>query len=327
LEDGSTETKNQINVLITSGHELAADNLQLSMQIKELFSLLSTLTAEDQIISNSSASILVVQEIDNHQREVEKLRKLVTAQGQVIADYEANIGLFQQKDEQVKTLRATLATLTNLKKINQSNIDSDDKNNLLTKCGELCNLWLQEVKTNSSLREVIKELQVSSSSKEKEMKLRIESLTTQVNSSLQQLQNYKLQAENFEKKYQQTEAALKEQVQQYEKLRKDWSDLVETHKADLEALKHRWTKERKTLQEANKNIKVQQLAEIEAGHNKLQEAWQKEKETIAKKNRALKETHQKEIKGLQKVFYVCRSHMKHLKIFICLLAKFYYLGN
>jgi hypothetical protein len=110
-------------------------------------------------------------------------------------------------------------------------------------------------------------------------------------------------------------------------LRKDWSDLVETHKADLEALKHRWTKERKTLQEANKNIKVQQLAEIEAGHNKLQEAWQKEKETIAKKNRALKETHQKEIKGLQKVFYVCRSHMKHLKIFICLLAKFYYLGN
>ncbi|GES84319.1 A-kinase anchor protein 9 [Rhizophagus clarus] len=312
LEDDSTETKNQINVLIASGHELAADNLQLSMQIKELFSLLSNLTDEEQIISNNSASILVVQEMDNHQREIEKLRKLVAAQGQVIADYEANIGLFQQKDEQVKKLRTTLATLTNLKKVDKGSVDPDVKNDLLTKCGELCNLWLQEVETNSTLREMVKELQVSSSSKEKEMKLRIESLITQVNNSSQQLQDFKLQAEKFEEKYHQTESALKEQVQQYEKLRKDWSDLVETHQADLEALKHRWTKERKTLQEANKSVKVQQLAEIEAGHNKLQEAWQKEKETIAKKNRVLKETHQKEIKGLQKEIEKLTSKIKDL---------------
>ncbi|CAB4423454.1 unnamed protein product [Rhizophagus irregularis] len=312
LEDGSTETKNQINVLITSGHELATDNLQLSMQIKELFSLLSNLTDEEQIISNNSASILVVQEMDNHQRETEKLRRLVAAQGQVIADYEANLGLFQQKDEQVKALKNTLSTLTNLKKVDKGSVDPDVKNDLLTKCGELCNLWLQEVETNSTLREMVKELQVSSSSKEKEMKLRIESLITQVNNSSQQLQDFKLQAEKFEEKYHQTEAALKEQVQQYEKLRKDWSGLVETHQADLEALKHRWTKERKTLQEANKNIKVQQLAEIEAGHNKLQEAWQKEKETIAKKNRALKETHQKEIKDLQKEIEKLTSKIKDL---------------
>jgi len=304
LNGGNSETKNQVNVLITNSHELATDNLQLSIQIKDLISLLSTLTTEDHIISNNSASILVVQEIDNHQREVEKLRKLVAAQSQIIADYEANMDLFEQKDDQVKTLRATLATLTKLKNIDQGKMDSDDKYKLLTKCEEFYNLWLQEVNINSSLRNVVKELKVSSSSKEKEMKLRIESLTAQVNGSSQQLQNYKLQAEKFEEKYQQSELALREQVQQYEKLRKDWADLVETHKADLEALKHRWTKERKTLQETNKNVKVQQLAEIEAGHNKLQEAWQKEKESIAKKNRALKESHQKEIKGLQKVCIV-----------------------
>ncbi|CAI2164686.1 12966_t:CDS:10 [Funneliformis geosporum] len=300
LLDGNSETKNQINVLITNGHELATDSLQLSIQIKEVISLLTTLTSEDHVISNSSASILVVQEIDNHQKEIEKLRKLVVTQTQIIAEYEANIELTKQKDEQVKSLRATLATLAKLKNVDQGKTDSDDKYKLLTKCEEFYNLWLQEVNINSSLREVFKDLKISSSSKEKEMKLRIESLTAQVNGSSQQLQNFKIQAEKFEEKYQKSEAALKEQVQQYEKLKRDWADLIETHKADLEALKHRWTKERKTLQEANKNTKVQQLADIEAGHNKLQDAWRKEKESIAKKNRVLKESHQKEIKGLQK---------------------------
>ncbi|CAG8594216.1 3912_t:CDS:10, partial [Funneliformis caledonium] len=312
LDGGNSETKNQINILITNGHELATENLQLSLQIKELVSLLSTLTAEDHVISNSSASILVVQEIDNHQKEIEKLRKLVVTQTQIIAEYEANIELSKQKDEQVKSLRATLATLTKLKNVDQGKTDSDDKYNLLTKCEEFYNLWLQEVNINSSLREVFKDLKVSSSSKEKEMKLRIESLTAQVNGSSQKLQNFKIQAEKFEEKYQKSEAALKEQVQQYEKLKRDWADLIETHKADLEALKHRWTKERKTLQEANKNTKVQQLADIEAGHNKLQDAWRKEKESIAKKNRVLKETHQKEIKGLQKEIEKLTSKIRDL---------------
>ncbi|CAG8545943.1 7762_t:CDS:10 [Acaulospora colombiana] len=297
---GDLDNNSNHSLLITSIHELSADNMKLSAQIK---ALIMSLKSKENIFSDNSIFITSVNR-GSHE-EVEKLRKLVSTQGQVIEKYGEALELYKLKEEQPQKEESKIALITNC--------DQDDQHGSQTQLKKLHEAWRLEVNANASLRIIIKEMKARSESKEEEMKKKIEILDAELSNVFEQLQIFKLRAEKFESKFHQTDASLKKQLEIGEKMRKEWNEVVEEQAKNMEVFKQRMNKERTRLKESSTKTKAQQLAELETNHKELEDSWKQEKETLNKRLRIHKETSEREIKNLQKEVEKLSSIIKDLK--------------
>ncbi|CAG8477571.1 10583_t:CDS:10 [Acaulospora morrowiae] len=302
ISDTDSKNNGSINILITSVHELSADNIQLSAQIKKLLILMKS----NILPENNFAKTLVHQET---REEVEKLSKIIMVQDQIMEDYEEKLELLKHKEEE--QIQKEMPNLSISK--NSDISDQNDQCDLQLQIQELLNAWQLEVNANASLRAVIKEMKTRSESKETELNNKIENLIVQLNNISEQLQVFKIRAKNFESKFQQADESLKKKIENEEILRKEWNEMVEGHARDLEALRHRWNKERALLKESSTKTKTQQLAELEANHKELEDSWKQEKEILNKKLRTQKEASEREIKTLQKEIEKLGSTIRELK--------------
>ncbi|CAG8570079.1 10909_t:CDS:10 [Ambispora leptoticha] len=311
-ENVAAHQSEKFNILITSVHELTANNMHLAMQMKQLASALipSQRTDENSFIKIPSLVSNLLTDEPNDQNEVEKLRKLVATQSQLISDYEATIELFKRSEQDAQSLRAALSAITDIDLKGAEN----NNNQLQSQIQEFRNLWLQESDANKSLKLVMKEMKASANKEETKLRKEIELLTSQIANLSEKLQTFKLRAEKFEQKFREKEEALKNHTEIEKKLRQERDAMINGHARELETLKHHWDKERAMLTESTTKTKTQQLATIEGNHKELENTWKQEKETLTKKLRAQKESFERENKSLQKEIEKLNSKLKDFEI-------------
>ncbi|CAG8567972.1 7728_t:CDS:10 [Ambispora gerdemannii] len=313
-ENVAAHQSEKFNSLITSVHELTANNMHLAMQMKQLASALipTQKTDESSFIKIPSLISPIMTNDPKDQNEVEKLRKLVATQSQLINDYEATIELFQRSEQDAQSLRAALSAMSDID-LKDKGAENNNKQ-LQSQLQEFRNLWIQESDANKSLKLVMKEMKASANKEETKLRKEVEVLTSQITSLSEKLQTFKLRAEKFEQKFRETEAALKNLTEIEKNLRQERDTMKNGHARELETLKHLWDKERAMLTESTTKNKSQKLAAIEGNHKELESTWKQEKESLTKKLRTQKESYEREIKSLQKEVEKLNSKIQDFEI-------------
>ncbi|KAG9288925.1 hypothetical protein G9A89_019547 [Geosiphon pyriformis] len=305
----------RLGALITGVHELTANNMHLAMQMKQLAGLITASGDEEKVFSKPVRnSEIISQEVDSHQKDLEKLRKLVATQSQIIFDYEATIELFKRSEIDIQSLRAALNTIINPIDVDKREADPNGLGALQSQLQEVHTLWQQEVEANTSLRIVMKEMKVTASSKEQELRTEVETLTLQIQNLSAKMQSFKLCGEKFEKKYKEGNEVLKKRIESEGKLRCEHEAMIDQNARDIDALKLHWEKERAILTESITKAKAQQLAIIDANQKETEDTWKQEKEGLNKKLKLQKESYEKDINSYRKEIEKSIAKIKDLEI-------------
>ncbi|RUS20267.1 hypothetical protein BC937DRAFT_95582 [Endogone sp. FLAS-F59071] len=156
---------------------------------------------------------------DELKKEIEKLREVLLLQNQTIVDYQATINSLRENKEEneveLQKIRETVARFVDAwSPLEAAGVEP--KPVLQEQLQELKDIWQNESMANTSLRNHVKELKATTTSREEENRQQIATLATQVKLLNDHLLSTKSVTDEYETKWRETESALIRERREHE---------------------------------------------------------------------------------------------------------------